>query len=102
MTCNNSTFALVTKSLKGLTRHRLLRSNAKAYCTTHGLQTIRDLYPNHEVLLVCGCRRNCHNRKLEDIAAFDAEVELRKLRREIVGHSNPTAGGHVHKYEEAA
>ena len=97
---NPSTYQLVTKSLRGLNRTRLLRTKAKAYCTGHGLQEIRDLFPNREVLLACGCRRTCHNRKPEDIAAFEKEVEARKARKELVGHCQPTSGGFVRTFEE--
>jgi len=90
LSCNSSTYQFVTKSLRGLNRTRLLRSKAKALCGTHGLQTIRDFFPNSDILLACGCRRNCHNRKPEDIAAFDAAEHRRQL-----GRGFPSANGYV-------
>ena len=99
MSCNPSTYQFVTKSLR-LTRHRLLTSRAKTLCGTHGLQLIRDFYPNKDVLLACGCRRTCHNRKPEDLAAYEAARREREVRRELVGFCQPNSGGHVHRYEE--
>jgi hypothetical protein len=65
----------------------------KALCTTHGLQIIRDYFPNGEILLACGCRRNCHIRKPEHIAAFDAAEREHKRRRQL-GRGFPSANGY--------
>lgn len=97
---NPSTYQFVTKSLRRLNRTRVLRSNAKAYCTIHGLQTIRDLYPNHEVLLACGCRRTCHNRKPEDVEAYDIASREQEARKQIVGKNHVNANGYVVTYVE--
>ena len=99
MSCNSSTYQFVTKSLR-VTRHRLLTSKSSTLCGTHGLQAIRDFYPNKEVLLACGCRRDCFLRTPEEVSAFDAAHAEHQTRREIVGYCQPTAGGHVHHYEE--
>jgi hypothetical protein len=97
---NESSYKFVRNTLKRASRSRLLRSKSKAMCTTHGLQTIRDMFPNREILLACGCRRNCHNRKPEETSAFDAAHAEHQTRRKVLGHSKPTAGGYVRTFEE--
>jgi hypothetical protein len=99
MSCNSSTYQFVTKSLR-VTRHRLLTSRAKTLCGTHGLQPIRDFFPNSEVLLACGCRRTCHNRKPEDIAAFEAARREHEARKQVAGKNHVNANGYCVTFVE--
>lgn len=69
-------------------------------CVEHGVQDVRDFFPSKQVLLSCGCRRDCFLRTTEEIREFDKADHERTVRRELVGHSRPTAGGHVHQYVE--
>lgn len=100
MSINDSTFKLLRDSSHRLTRHRLLTSKTKTLCGTHGLQPIRDFFPNKDVLLACGCRRTCHNRKPEDIAAYEAAKRENESRSQVVGKNRVTANGYRRTYVE--
>ena len=98
---NESTFQLVRTTLKNFSRLSLLRTNAKFNCTVHGVQAVSDVFPDRDVLLACGCRRQSSLRTNSEVVAFDAEARERQRRRRVnVGRN---AGNQwVRVYEEDA
>jgi hypothetical protein len=96
---NESTFQLVRRTLKSFNRLSLLRSKSSLQCAGHGVQRIADAFPNGDVLLACGCRRQFSLRSDSAVVAFDAEARERQRRRRVnVGRN---AGNQwVRVYEE--
>lgn len=98
---NSSTFVLLRDSLRRLNRTRLLRSQAKLFCQTcNRLRQVSDYFACGEALLDCKHRRPAFF--LDDTVAqeFKDEVEARTVRREVLGHCHPTAGGFIRTFEE--
>jgi|SRR5579862_704621 len=98
---NDSTFALIKRSVNRLNRHRLLRSHLKLMCfECKAMRWVTDYFASGEALLDCQHRRPAFF--LDDTVAqkFKAEVEARTVRREVLGFCRPTAGGHVRRFEE--
>lgn len=98
---NDSTFALIKRSLNRLNRHRLLRSHLKLMCfECKAMRCVMDYFASGESLLDCQHRRPAFFLDTKVAEEFEAEVAERKIRREIVGFCQPTAGGHIRRFEE--
>ena len=98
---NDSTFRLLRDSLRRLNRTRLLRTQAKLFCSEcNGLRQVTDYFASGEGLMDCGHRRPAFLLDENVAQEFQKETEARTARREIVGYAAPTAGGHVHQYVE--
>lgn len=98
---NDSTFILLRDSLRKLNRTRLLRTQAKLFCSEcNRLRQVTDYFASGDSLLDCGHRRPAFFLPDKIAQEFKDEVGARTVRRELVGHSRPTAGGHVHQYVE--
>ena len=98
---NDSTFALIKRSLKRLNRHRLLGSRSKLMCfECKAMRRVTDHFASGESLLDCQHRRPAFLLDQRVAQEFQRETEARKARREILGHGQPTAGGHIHKFVE--
>jgi|GEM_PF-6076550 hypothetical protein len=98
---NDSTFALIKRSLKRLNRHRLLRSRSKLFCQEcNKVRQVTDYFASGESLMDCGHRRPAFLLDENVAQEFQKETEARTARRELVGYMAPTAGGNVHQYVE--
>jgi hypothetical protein len=98
---NDSTFCLVRDSLRRLNRTRLLRTQAKLFCLEcNGLRQVTDYFASGESLLDCGHRRPAFFVSADTARDFQDEVEQRQIRKEVLGHSRPTAGGFIRTFEE--
>jgi len=99
---NDSTFALIKRSLNRLNRHRLLRSHLKLMCfECKAMRCVTDHFASGESLLDCQHRRPAFLLDKTVAQEFQSEVEARKARREILGFCQPTTGGHVRRFEES-
>ena len=82
---NDSTVKLIKDSLVAQTRHHLLVTNAALLCKACGeVKTVVDVFPNGEVKLSCEHRRPLNYRKAEDVAAYNAAVEAKRIAKEGV------------------
>lgn len=54
---NNDVTPFSAMKNRPLTRLTLLKTAGRMFCKTHELQVVQDVFPNGEILLVCGCRR---------------------------------------------
>jgi hypothetical protein len=98
---NDSTFHLLRDSLRRLNRTRLLRTQAKLFCSEcNGLRQVTDYFASGEALLDCGHRRPAFLLDENVAQAFQKETEARTARRELVGYAAPTAGGHRRRFVE--
>lgn len=98
---NQSTFVLLRDSLRRLNRTRLLRSQAKLFCSEcKALSQVTDYFPSGESLLDCGHRRPAFLLDENVAQEFQKETEARTARRELVGYAAPTAGGHRRRFVE--
>ena len=98
---NDSTFALIKRSLKRLNRHCLLRSRSKLFCREcNKLRQVTDYFASGESLLDCGHRRPAFLLDENVAQEFQKETEARTARRELVGYAAPTAGGHRRRFVE--
>lgn len=77
-------------------RRSLLNSAAKLYCAEHGVQKVKDAFPDGTALLECTCRRLIHQITAE---RYQAVVQV-ALTSKIV--RNPVLGGHTVIREEEA
>ncbi len=79
---NASTVCLVTESLHNQNRHYVLATKIALLCRQcNEVRPVTDLFPNGEAKLeVCEHRRPLVYRKREDIAAYDAALEVMKKR----------------------
>lgn len=104
MELNESTYTLVKNSFRRVNRLRLLRLHSKLYCgVCQKARRVTDFFSGIDVAaLECGHRRPIFNRTPEEITAYEAEKARREARQELVGFCQPTAGGHVHRFEEEA
>jgi hypothetical protein len=98
---NESTFKLLRSSLRGLKRVRLLRLGTRLYChECRVMRTVRDYFTSGESLLDCGHRRPAFFLPDNIAQEFKDEIEQRQIRREVLGHSRPNAGGYVRTFIE--
>lgn len=98
---NDSTFSLLRSSLRGLKRLRLLRLGTRLYCfECRTLNRITDYFASGDCLLSCQHRRPAFLLDENVAQEFQAEVAARTVRREVLGHSKPTAGGFIRTFEE--
>jgi hypothetical protein len=98
---NDSTFRLLRDSLRRLNRTRLLRTQAKLFCSECNRPTqVTDYFASGDSLMDCGHRRPAFLLDENVAREFQSEIEQRQIRREVLGHSRPTAGGHVRTFIE--
>jgi hypothetical protein len=98
---NQSTFVLLRDSLRRLNRTRLLRSQAKLFCSEcKALRQVTDYFVSGEALLDCGHRRPAFFLDTKVAKELQSEVEARTVRREVCGYAAPTAGGFIRTFEE--
>ena len=88
---NNSTLAMVTKTLTRWNRLALLHTKTALWCKTHQqVERVLDRFPNGECKLSCGCRRATFNRSDDEIAAYEVAKRECGKRRRAKGSQNST------------
>jgi hypothetical protein len=64
------------------------------------LRQVTDYFASGETVLDCQHRRPAFLLDENVAREFQSEVEARTVRREVLGHSRPTAGGFIRTFEE--
>jgi hypothetical protein len=65
--------------LDSINRRRLLRSRLRLWCSTHqSVEEVRDVFPNREALLECGCRREIAEGISHAIQQLEREAMLER------------------------
>jgi hypothetical protein len=65
-------------------RQSLLRANTKLYCKTHGIQKVKDAFPDGSALLECNCRRPIHQITEERYRSIIQIALTSKIQRNAV------------------
>jgi hypothetical protein len=82
----DTSYGFIKQTLKETTREGVLRKRTRLLCQSnpsHGVQPVTDCFPNGEILLACGCRRQLFLRKSAEVNAYDTAVDKREKRKLI-------------------
>lgn len=80
----DTSYGFIKQTLKETTREGVLRRRTRLLCQSspsHGVQPVTDCFPNGEILLACGGRRQLFLRKPAEVNAYDTAVDKREKRK---------------------
>jgi hypothetical protein len=102
MSLNDSTFNAITKRLAAAKRLTVLHARTRLFCSEcKAVKLVTDVFPNTQVALECGHRRELFNWTPEDAIEYWAEVKLRSGKgKKVSGNGRSQRLEVVHELDD--